>query len=108
MLSVTDEGAFALLQPEHCYACKIVQRNGHYDKRHKDRIPLAAVCLLVVSCFESQGSNEKTDNKRAGVACVYFCGREIEQQKTQKRAYEDKSQSADKDLPADCSGNEQD
>ena len=38
VLSVADEGTFALTDAEECYAEKIVDGDSHYDKGHEDGV----------------------------------------------------------------------
>ena len=106
MLGVADEGAFALAYAQQSYADEIIERDRHNDQRHKNRIPLATLCFVIIGGAQSQQSNKKAHYERAGVAHKDFGGREIEYQESQQCSNEDQRKASDEDLAAYCGGGE--
>ncbi len=104
MLRVTDKRAFALTYSQQSHADKIIQRHRHNHQRHKNRIPLSALRLIVVGGSQAQHRHEEADDERACVSHKYFRRRKIKYQKAEQSPYEHKRQAADKDLSVQCGG----
>ena len=63
MLGVADERAFALADAKDRHADKVVERYGHDNQGHQNRIPVSACCFVVISCAKRQKRHDKTDDK---------------------------------------------
>lgn len=108
MLSVADEGAFALADSQERYTDKIIKRNRHDDQGHEDCKCSDAVLLLIVCGSQRQDGDEVPDDERAAVAHEDAGGRKVEDEKPEQASDEDQPEGADKDLPGQSGGGEQD